>query len=64
VKRLYRIYREEGLAVRRRKRNRVAAARAPQPAPTRLNERWAVDLMLFEQSIAHRVETRWATRHC
>lgn len=45
VKRVYRIYREEGLAVRRRKRKRVAVARAPQPAPTRLNERWAMDFM-------------------
>jgi putative transposase len=45
VKRVYRLYREEGLAVRRRKRKRVAVARAPQPAPTRLNERWAMDFM-------------------
>ncbi len=45
VKRVYRLYREEGLAVRRRKRKRVAVARAPQPAPTRLNERWTMDFM-------------------
>jgi putative transposase len=45
VKRVYRLYREEGLAVRRRKRKRVAVARAPQPAPTKLNERWAMDFM-------------------
>jgi putative transposase len=45
IKRVYRLYREEGLAVRRRKRKRVAVARAPQPAPTRLNERWAMDFM-------------------
>src|SRR5207249_2260211 len=45
VKRVYRLYREEGLAVRRRKRKRVAVARAPQPAPTRINERWAMDFM-------------------
>ena len=42
VKRVYRLYREEGLAVRRRKRKRVAVARAPQPAPRRLTRagRW------------------------
>lgn len=45
VKRVYRLYREEGLAVRRRKRKRVAVARAPQPAPSRLNERWTMDFM-------------------
>lgn len=45
VKRVYRLYREEGLAVRRRKRKRVAVARAPQPAPAKLNERWAMDFM-------------------
>lgn len=45
IKRVYRLYREEGLAVRRRKRKRVAVPRAPQPAPTRLNERWAMDFM-------------------
>jgi len=45
VKRVYRIYREEGLAVRRRKRKRVAVARTPQVAPTRINERWAMDFM-------------------
>lgn len=45
VKRVYRLYREEGLAVRRRKRKRVAVARAPQPAPSRVNECWAMDYM-------------------
>lgn len=45
VKRVYRLYREEGLAVRRRKRKRVAVARAPQATRTRLNERWGLDFM-------------------
>lgn len=45
VKRVYRLYREEGLAVRRRKRKRVAVPRAPQAVPTRLNELWAMDFM-------------------
>lgn len=44
-KRVYRVYREEGLAVRRRKRKRVAVARQPQPRPTRINECWGMDFM-------------------
>jgi len=45
VKQTYRIYREEGLAVRRRKRKRVAVARQPMPTPVQLNECWAMDFM-------------------
>lgn len=45
VKKVYRLYREGGLAVRRRKRKRVAVARQPLPAPARLNECWAMDFM-------------------
>jgi putative transposase len=40
-----RVYREEGLAVRRRKRKRVAVARPPQAAPSRINECWGMDFM-------------------
>jgi putative transposase len=42
-KRVYRLYREEGLAVRRRKRKRLAAVRAPLLAPTRPDEVWTMD---------------------
>lgn len=42
---VYRLYREEGLAVRRRKRKRVAVTRTPLPLPTLLNEGWAMDFM-------------------
>jgi putative transposase len=45
LKCVYRLYREEGLAVRRRKRKRVAVARQPMPAPSQLNECWAMDFM-------------------
>jgi putative transposase len=38
-----RIYREEGLHVRRRKRKRVAVPRTPLPTPTKANERWSMD---------------------
>ena len=40
-----RLYREEGLAVRRRGRKRVSVARAPLAAPTRANERWSMDFV-------------------
>ena len=44
-KRIYRLYRDEGLAVRRRKRKRVAVVRKEMPAPERLNDCWAMDFM-------------------
>ena len=45
-KRVYRLYREEGLAVRRRKRKRVAGMqRVPLAAPQRGNQRWSMDFV-------------------
>lgn len=44
-KRVERLYRLEGLAVRRRPRKRVAAPRVPLPTPRRPNERWSMDFM-------------------
>lgn len=44
-KRTQRVYREEGLHVRRRKRKRVAVARTPLAVPTRANERWSMDFV-------------------
>jgi putative transposase len=45
-KRTYRIYREEQLSVRRRKRKRVAAApRQALPVPSAPNVRWSMDFM-------------------
>jgi putative transposase len=40
-----RVDREEGLAVRRRKRKRVAAVRAPMSIPTGRNQRWSMDFV-------------------
>ena len=40
-----RVYREEGLHVRRRKRKRVAVPRVPLPAPSAPNERWSMDFV-------------------
>ena len=43
-KRIERLYRLEGLAVRRRRRKRVAAvSREARPLPTGVNERWSMD---------------------
>jgi putative transposase len=45
-KRVYRIYRDAGLAVRRKQRKRVAqASRQPRIAPTAANEEWSMDFM-------------------
>jgi putative transposase len=46
-KRVYRLYRVAGLAVRRRKRKRIAASQRPRlPLPVRPNDRWSMDFML------------------
>ena len=42
-KAVYRLYREEGLAVRRRRRKRVSVPRRPMVLPRRVNERWSMD---------------------
>ena len=44
-KRVRRLYRLEGLAVRRRGRKRVAVARVEAPAATAPNEHWAMDFV-------------------
>lgn len=44
-KRVYRLYREEGLAVRRRKRKRVAVPRQVRESPVQPNERWSMDFI-------------------
>ena len=45
-KRVSRLYREEGLAVRRRRRKRACAAqRVPTPMPSGRNQRWSMDFM-------------------
>jgi putative transposase len=44
-KRVYRLYREEGLAVRRRRRKRIVVRREPLSMLTHVNELWAADFM-------------------
>ena len=46
LKRVYRLYRDEGLAVRRRRRRRRVARGTPLAGPTRINERWTLDFLL------------------
>jgi putative transposase len=46
LKKVYRVYREEGLAVRRRRgRRRAIGARAPIVVPQELNQRWSLDFV-------------------
>lgn len=49
-KRIYRLYREEGLCQRRRKprRHRSSPTRVQAPSSTRINERWSMDFMADE----------------
>ena len=42
---VYRVYRELGLSVRRRKRKRVAVVRQPLAIPQRPNARWSMDFV-------------------
>jgi putative transposase len=45
-KRVYRLYRQEGLSVRRRKRKRIGALeRQPLAIPTQTNQRWSMDFV-------------------
>ena len=45
-KKLYRLYREEGLAVKRRRgRKRARGTRTPMPVATHPNERWSMDFL-------------------
>jgi len=47
AKRIYRLYREEGLVIRTRKRKKLAGrARVPVPEARGRNERWSMDFMM------------------
>lgn len=57
-KRVYRIYREEGLIVRKRKRKHVAVWRGEKPqAPTHPNARWSMDFVADATAQGHRLRT-------
>ena len=44
-KRVERVYRQDGLAVRKRRRKKLTRPRTPHTPPTRPNERWSMDFM-------------------
>jgi putative transposase len=46
VKRVYRLYVEEGLTVRRRKRKRLVRERSAEPRLIRPNQEWAMDFIV------------------
>jgi putative transposase len=46
VKRVYRLYAEEGLAVRRRRRKRLVRERVAEPRLIRANQEWAMDFIV------------------
>ncbi len=57
-KKTQRIYREEGLAVRRRRsRRRVVGTRAPAPVLALPNQRWSLDF------VHDQLEESWGSRH-
>ncbi len=54
-KRVYRLYRMDGLALRRRKRKRVSRKRVPLPVPTCPNERWSMDFLSDQLADGRRI---------
>lgn len=57
-KAVHRIYREEGLQVRKRKRKRIGPAdRQPIELPERINERWSMDFVSDVLSNGRRIRT-------
>jgi putative transposase len=46
VKRVYRLYVEEGLMVRRKRRKRLVRKRTAEPRLTRVNQEWAMDFIV------------------
>lgn len=57
-KRVYRVYRAEGLRVEERKRKRRAAReRVPLAAPTRVNQGWSMDFMADALATGRRLRT-------
>lgn len=57
-KRIYRIYREEGLQLRRKRRKRVASApRRAMPVPDRPHKRWSMDFMSDSMRTGQRLRT-------
>jgi putative transposase len=57
-KRVYRLYKAQGLAVRKHRRKRIAAAlRVPAQLPAERNERWSMDLVSDSLESGRRIRT-------
>lgn len=54
-KRTYRIYTEEQLQVRRKKRKKLIRRRVPMVVPTRKNERWSIDFVSDQLATGRRL---------
>ena len=54
-KRTYRVYREEGLQVRTKRRKKLTRPRVPLQAPTRRNERWSMDFVSDQLANGRRI---------
>lgn len=63
-KRLERLYRLEGLAVRRRKRKRVAVPRVPRPLVSQPNDTWGIDFMSDQLASGRRFRCFTVVDHC
>ncbi len=53
-KRTYRIYTEEGLQVRTKKRKKPQRSRQPMEVPCAVNQRWSMDIVSDQLSCGHR----------
>lgn len=63
-KRAERLYRLEGLAVRRRKRKRVAVPRVPRPVVTQPNDTWGIDFVSDQLASGRRFRCFTVVDHC
>lgn len=65
IKKVYRIYREEGLMVKRRKgRKRALGTRQPLPRPDRINQVWSLDFMSDALSCGRRFRVLGVMDQC
>jgi putative transposase len=65
VKRTYRVYREEGLMVRKRRRKKLPVPeRQPLVRPTQPNEVWSMDFVFDELANGRRVKTLTVVDDC
>jgi putative transposase len=65
LKKIYRVYKEEGLAVKRRKgRKRALGTRQPLPRPDRVNQVWSLDFMSDALSCGRRFRVLGVMDQC